>query len=217
MKLYRPLDSKFPISQKWGENPAYYNTIGLNGHNGWDYACPVGTPIFAAHDGTVWFAGIDPTLSNTIAIDTTDGLYRTFYAHLSSFSVLNGQSVKCGDQIGLSGNSGRYTTGPHLHFGIHHIKNYSDVDIDNGWNGAVDPLPYFEGLTRNLLLGSQGEDVRVLQDFLKAKGFLTINETTQYFGFATMKSLIAFQRANKLSPAVGFCGNLTRGSINPLI
>lgn len=212
MKLKLP--TTYPISQKWGENYSYYSKIGMKGHNGWDFACPIGTPIYATHDGTVWFAGTDESQALEVAIDTLDGQFRTFYGHLSSYSVTPGQQVKQGEQIGLSGNSGKYTTGAHLHFGIHHIRNFSDVSPYNGWNGACDPEPYFNGLTRNLFLGCQGEDVWVLQDFLKRNGFLLINNLTNYFGYATLKAVIAFQKANGLNPSVGFCGEKTRGIIN---
>lgn len=214
-----PVDTKWPVTQKWGENRAYYSQPGLNmlGHNGWDIGVPLGTPVYAAHDGNVWFAGKGPDESLQVAIDTEDGLLRSFYGHLSSYSVSPGQSVKCGDQIGLSGNSGRFTEGPHLHFGVHHIKNFSDTEPNNGWNGACDPAPYLNGLTRNLYLGCSGEDVRVLQDYLKKYGYLNIATTTQFFGLITMKAVIAFQRANNLTPAVGQIGPLSRGFINKII
>lgn len=148
-----PLNLPFLISQKWGENSTYYNTIGLKGHNGWDFSLPVGTPIYACHDGKVDFAGIDGTDSKTIAIDTIsnydfDGkqvTFRTMYAHLSEYFVSPGQLVKKGEKIGLSGNTGRYTTGPHLHFGVKPIINYSPIDVNNGYNGAVDPVHFFDG------------------------------------------------------------------------
>lgn len=207
MKLSLP--TSFPITQKWGENPSYYKTIGLKGHNGWDFGTPIGSPIYATHDGVVNFAGIDPTLSNTVTIDSVDGLFRTFYGHLSSYCVTGGQSVKQGEQIGLSGNSGRYTTGPHLHFGLHHISNYSDVDPNNGWNGACDPAPYFYGITRNLYLGCSGEDVLMLQTLLKSK-------VTGYYGPMTVKAVMQFQKDNGISQ-LGIVGPATRTAINRLL
>lgn len=220
MKLKYPVDVKYPVFQKFGEDPAYYSKIrdafgiGMKGHNGWDLAVPIGTPVFASHDGTVWFAGTDISEAKTVIIDTPDGLFRTFYSHLSDYSVTPGQVVKQGEQIGLSGNTGKYTGGAHLHFGIHRISNYSDIEPANGYSGACDPAPFFNGLNRNLTLMNTGEDVRVLQDFLKAKGFLQINTTTQYFGYATLSAVRKFQQANGLTPSVGFCGEKTRALIN---
>lgn len=157
MKIPYPLNLPFLVSQKWNENSAYYNTIGLKGHNGWDFAIPVGTPIYACHDGKVDFAGIDGTDSKTIALDTLSQYdwedkkvyFRTMYAHLSEYFVVPGQLVKKGEKIGLSGNTGRYTTGPHLHFGIKPIINFSPVDVGNGYNGAIDPVHFFDGTYPN--------------------------------------------------------------------
>lgn len=149
MNFCYPCNLPFLISQKWNENPAYYSQIGMLGHNGWDFALVIGTPVYATHDGTVWFAGTDSSLAETVAIDTVDGTYRTFYGHLSSYSVTPGQKVTKGQQIGLSGNTGRYTMGPHLHFGVHPITNFSDTQHDNGYNGAIDPVHFFDGTYPN--------------------------------------------------------------------
>jgi murein DD-endopeptidase MepM/ murein hydrolase activator NlpD len=152
LQICYPCNPPFPISQKWGENAQYYNTIGMKGHNGWDFGVPTGTPIYATHDGIVWFAGMDGTMSNTVMIisdlfDYKDSQvqFKTAYAHLSEYFVTPGQKVKKGDKIALSGNTGRYTTGAHLHFGIHPVLNYADVEAGNGYNGCIDPAPYFDG------------------------------------------------------------------------
>lgn len=92
-----------------------------------DFAVPVGTPVLAARDGVVMqvesgfdAAGLDSARyagrANYIRIVHDDGTMAV-YAHLKPDGVLArvGQSVRAGQQIGLSGNTG-YTTGPHLHF-----------------------------------------------------------------------------------------------------
>lgn len=146
IQICYPLNLPFVVSQKWGENyDYYYKNFKQKGHNGWDFAIPVGTAIYATHDGVVWFSGKDQSEALTVIIDSLGGDYRTFYGHLSSYMVTPGQKVKKGEKIGLSGNTGRYTTGPHLHFGIHPIANFQDTEPDNGWNGAVDPVHYFDG------------------------------------------------------------------------
>lgn len=213
MKLSWPVDRKFRVNQYWGEDPQYYAQLKMPGHNGWDFGVPEGTPVFASHDGVVWFAGTDDSRAKEVSIDTHDGLFRTFYGHLSSYSVTPGQVVKQGEQIGLSGNTGKYTLGAHLHFGIHHIYNHSDVEPYNGWNGACDPAPYFNGLTRSLYLTCSGEDVTVLQTYLKSQGYFT-GKITSYYGPITMRAVRDYQRANGLTPALGQCGPLTRGLIN---
>lgn len=147
MKLCYPLNLPFQISQKFGENPYYYSQfkdafgVPNKGHNGWDFSVPEGTPVYATHDGKIQFSGIDSTMSLTIIIEAFDGTYKTYYCHLSESKVSFGQQVKQGELIALSGNTGRYTTGPHLHFGIHLIPG----EPGNGYSGAVDPLSYFDG------------------------------------------------------------------------
>jgi len=75
--------------------------------------------------------------------------------------------------------------------------------------------------TRDLSLGSRGEDVRQLQAYLNAHGFPAAasgpgspgNETT-YFGAATRSALAAFQASVGISPASGYFGPLTRAYVN---
>ena len=61
----------------------------------------------------------------------------SIYAHMHSFNVRNGQVVRRGTVIGLSGSTG-FSDGPHLHFSIR-IHPYERTD---GWGGFSDPLPY---------------------------------------------------------------------------
>ena len=78
--------------------------------------------------------------------------------------------------------------------------------------------------TRNLTVGSTGEDVRALQQFLNARGFAVAtvgagspgNETTR-FGPRTQAALARFQVANNISPARGFFGPITRARVIALI
>lgn len=142
MKLSYPLNLPFNVTQKWNEGQTFYNSIGLRGHNGWDFGCVVGTPVYASHEGIISFAEVDSVMSLTVSIDTLDKKYRTLYCHLSEAKVKNGDHVTRGQLIALSGNSGRYTTGPHLHFGLRPIN---PDNMDNGYNGAIDPSTYWDG------------------------------------------------------------------------
>ena len=182
-KFSYPLNLPFLVSQKWNENPEYYNKIGMKGHNGWDFSVPEGTKVFAVHDGTVWFSGVDGTMSNTILIDTIDGTLRTAYAHLSILKVNNGDKVKKGQLIALSGNTGRYTSGPHLHFGVHTINNYSDIDRYNGYNGCVDPAKYWDG------------------SYPSSSAVRTTEQTTAFL--AMQKAILDFQVAVGIKDFVG--------------
>ena len=87
-------------------------------HKGVDFAAPTGTPIFAAGNGVVEFAGKNGGYGNYIRI-RHDSTYKTAYAHLNGFKkgVYGGVRVKQGDVIGFVGSTGR-STGPHLHYEI---------------------------------------------------------------------------------------------------
>lgn len=95
-------------------------------HQGVDYAAPSGTPIMAAGDGKVVFAGYSNGYGNTIKIQHSDG-YISLYAHQKSFKggIRNGLYVKKGDVIGYVGTTG-LSTGAHLHFGLY--KNSEAID-----------------------------------------------------------------------------------------
>lgn len=85
-------------------------------HKGVDWATPTGTKVVASSGGTVAKAGWLGTYGYVIYINHPDGR-QTRYAHLSKILVSVGQTVKQGQQIALSGNTGN-STGPHLHFEI---------------------------------------------------------------------------------------------------
>ena len=87
-------------------------------HKGVDFAAPTGTPIFAAGNGVVEFAGRNGGYGNYIRI-RHDSTYKTAYAHLNGFKkgIYGGVRVKQGDIIGFVGSTGK-STGPHLHYEI---------------------------------------------------------------------------------------------------
>ncbi|CAF1202236.1 unnamed protein product [Rotaria sordida] len=83
-------------------------------HTGDDYACPIGTSVHATASGTVKDVNFGSDYGTHIVIESSDKV-RQLYAHLSQKLVTVGQSVKAGNVIGKSGNTGR-STGPHLHY-----------------------------------------------------------------------------------------------------
>ena len=85
-------------------------------HKGVDWAVPVGTAVFASCGGTVAKAGWGSGYGYVVYINHEDGR-QTRYGHLSKVLVKVGQTVKQGERIALSGNTG-ITSGPHLHFEI---------------------------------------------------------------------------------------------------
>jgi murein DD-endopeptidase MepM/ murein hydrolase activator NlpD len=85
-------------------------------HEGLDYAVPPGTPVAAVNAGSVILARPLYFEGNCIVLDHGQGLL-TLYMHLSKFNVKEGDQVKRGEIIGLSGGTGR-ATGPHLHLAV---------------------------------------------------------------------------------------------------
>ncbi|MEU7556091.1 M23 family metallopeptidase [Streptomyces sp. NPDC044571] len=126
-------------SVSWQKPVARYTlsaTFGKGGnlwshkHSGQDFACPVGTPVKAVHDGIVVKAGPNgggdgPAYGNAIVIKHANNTYSQ-YAHLSKIQVRIGQKVSKGAGIALSGNTGN-STGPHLHFEIRTTPNYGSA------------------------------------------------------------------------------------------
>lgn len=86
-------------------------------HKGVDFKAPIGTPIIATADGVVKSVIYDKKGYGKYVIIAHGNMYETLYAQLSAFKVEQGQEVKQGDIIGLSGSSGS-STGPHLHYEI---------------------------------------------------------------------------------------------------
>lgn len=145
------------ISQKFGEDFRWFNPqtqkeewfyketyYPLEGHPGIDFACKIGTPICALHDGVCLYAGYDQTNGNLVQIWNEAGGYKTLYGHNSEFKVSQGELVKAGQVIALSGATGA-GTGPHSHIGGKVTTAGGNTMFpDNGFNGAFDILPFIK-------------------------------------------------------------------------
>jgi murein DD-endopeptidase MepM/ murein hydrolase activator NlpD len=112
---------------------AYFGQAGVNWmsvHTGIDFPVSYGTTVMAATDGTVrtqW----NNAYGNMMIVTAKDGT-ETWYCHLSSYRVASGTTVKAGQPIAYSGNSGN-STGPHLHF-----------EVRPAGGSAINPLPWLE-------------------------------------------------------------------------
>jgi murein DD-endopeptidase MepM/ murein hydrolase activator NlpD len=95
-------------------------------HQGLDFRVPTGTPVAAMNSGTVLLARPLYFEGNFIVLDHGQGLL-TLYLHLSEFKVKEGEQVKRGQEIGLSGGTGR-ATGPHLHVAVRWQGTYLDPE-----------------------------------------------------------------------------------------
>lgn len=155
----RPFTSQFPLGN-WhdhdspkefiDDNGYILNSEGrkceeyIDGHEGYDWVMPQGTPLLAVADGEIYLAGEQPVANcpilggpasgNIVIITTYVGTEKFYvnYAHLSQINVLTGQIVKKGDVIGYSGNTGCSLL-PHLHFAVYRTANNA-TDL-----AAVDP------------------------------------------------------------------------------
>ena len=111
-ELYWPLPGHTYISCNFGDDDAYGNS----GHRGTDIPAPEGTPILAAHSGTVIISGWNNSYGNQVLLDNGAGL-STRYAHMTAAAVSAGETVTAGQVIGYVGNTGD-STGFHLHFEV---------------------------------------------------------------------------------------------------
>ena len=103
----------------------------IHKHSGQDFVVNTGTPVRAAHSGTIVTAGWGGAYGNNIVIKHASHLY-TQYGHLSHIGVHVGEHVNTAQKIGLSGSTGN-STGPHLHFEVRTTPYYGS---------AVEPLHF---------------------------------------------------------------------------
>lgn len=116
-------DVVYPVPGQYQDNDArnWHEDSDLRSswHTGTDFAAPCGTPVYAAHAGTVQ---VDTTHSWAgtwlVKVSTGPGSVSTWYAHLQDLSVSRGEEVAPGQPIGTVGNEGN-SYGCHLHFEVH--------------------------------------------------------------------------------------------------
>lgn len=140
-----------------GQDWLYYD-----GHDGWDYGLYY-EEVLAAADGVVGLAGwMTPGCSTCgfglgVEVDHRNG-FTTLYGHLSWLRVQRGQSVRRGEVLGLSGDTGG-VTGAHLHFGAYRTLGMVPID-PYGWSGSgPDPWPRDAG---NLWLGGAPREPQIV-------------------------------------------------------
>lgn len=157
-----PLKTKLVVSSAFGMR-TYVNYWW---HNGIDYACAIGTPVYAVADGTVQNAKDGGSYGNYI--DIWHGDAGSLYAHLKSFVVKVGQQVKAGDLIGYSGVTGQ-VEGPHLHFELRLCSSYSNFwercKLDSSvFMRCTDPAPFVNDCIRRLALTTETANALVVAE-----------------------------------------------------
>lgn len=159
--IYQPI-KPYGVGQGFGENVEFYKNLTKNwaspmlkGHNGIDTGAGNWQPCYASHSG--WVDSISTEESRGLGVSITSNeprffkevagphLYKTRYWHFAGINVKVGDKVQTGDLIGWCDSTG-YSTGHHLHFELKPVilKNGQPVNVlqNNGYFGAVDPLPY---------------------------------------------------------------------------
>jgi murein DD-endopeptidase MepM/ murein hydrolase activator NlpD len=126
----------------------------IRGHMGTDYAAPMGTPVHAAGDGRISFAGQRGGYGNAVVLAHSNSV-STLYGHMSRFArhIRVGTRVQQGDVIGYVGMTG-LATGPHLHYeylvdGVH--KDPQRVHLPGAEPLYAEALQKFRRLTAPLL------------------------------------------------------------------
>ena len=115
-----------PISDVFGTQRVF-NGKTQSSHLGLDFRVPSGTPVAAMNAGTVLLARSLYFEGNCVVLDHGQGLL-TIYMHLSEFKVKEGEQVARGQEVGLSGGTGR-ATGPHLHVAVRWQGTYLDPAV----------------------------------------------------------------------------------------
>lgn len=171
LELIYPINDPI-ITQKFGGNAEFYSDPkygGIQGHNGIDFLTYHGQPVYATHDGLASYQ-VDSSGGHGVVIYSkdkhpylTDEVYfKTIYWHLcdpvaepkyaTKVSTSGLTEVSTGDIIGYADNTGA-STGDHLHFGLKPCTKDEDkmiwynVEQKNGYNGSIDPMPYFDKFT----------------------------------------------------------------------
>ncbi len=145
--LFWPLDKIF-ITQEFGNTEFAMRTNAYKGkgHNGVDFQAAPGTKVKAALNGVVVGAGDTDkvckgaSFGKWVLLRHNNGL-STLYAHLSLIKTFEGETVKTGDVIGYSGNTG-YSTGPHLHFTVYATQGVKVMDKQSSVCKGVYRMPF---------------------------------------------------------------------------
>jgi len=166
--LSRPFAGEYPLGNYFDHdvpeefvdtNGRFVNACGdlitgqVDGHSGYDWLMPTGTPLLATNDGTAVIFDSPTSFCPPLNRDTTNRWIEirtdagalpivvfVEYAHASRIDVVSGQRVTRGQVLGLSGNQG-CSTAPHLHFQIRAGVAGNPQTDPYGWSG-VDPDPW---------------------------------------------------------------------------
>lgn len=212
-----------------------YPLLGMPaGHTGADLAAGEQN-IYSSQEGIVTEIQSEPARGEGIGITTENeydlGEYgnhqvKIRYWHLKKIYVVMGQKVKAGDLIGISDNTG-YSSGNHVHMEAKPQSKdingyYYNTFKDNQFFGAIDPVPYFNGLYAEdialgttlpykhtfylpLKFGDEGSEVLALQRCLQSIGYFPSTVTPDgHYGPITRGAVFAFQKDHVITNVFSF-------------
>lgn len=164
MELYYPVKDQINPSNPFGANPDWYAKLGQKGHPGNDFEAPSGTKLFSPCDGLAFYVRDSIGGDGLWIYNTSDGenhvvILWHLYARGDAdhpFQIPSDGTktlVKAGEFLGYTDNSGFHpapqeseSTGPHLHLGVIPCDlNWNRNEPENGFNGCVDPKPFYSG------------------------------------------------------------------------
>lgn len=152
------------VNQPFGMNFVDFYQKNFNppllGHPGIDFKAKTGACVYAAHSGVILFAGVNnPDGGKMVTVFNKSGKYRTLYYHLDNWTVKAGDKVNAGDIIGHADNTGKMTTGSHLHFELSDVDDLGNkINRDNGYGGCINPAPYFTAAYDGTPIGNKDWD-----------------------------------------------------------
>jgi hypothetical protein len=134
----------YPISQYYANNPGYYKQFGFNGHEGIDFATPVGVEVLAPFKRNIILQDQDDPKSGAygdyIVVWDPDQHIVVWYCHLTANNVSIGQEYPYGTVLGKTGNTGN-SSGPHLHVNFAETDaNRTRLNTTNGFKGFLNIL-----------------------------------------------------------------------------
>lgn len=133
----------------------YLNETHPTGHNGIDIKAPKGTPIYPTAPGKVIETNIYPKGGKTCKVAHEDGSIVSYYAHMDSVNVQNGQEVDLNTKIGSVGSTGNARGVDHLHF---------EIKV----NGTVrDPISIINNVVIGTLSNKISNSLLLLSEFFK--------------------------------------------------
>jgi murein DD-endopeptidase MepM/ murein hydrolase activator NlpD len=132
----QPIDNKDLTRTASGFGMRKHPVFGdMRMHNGMDFTSPTGTDIYVTGNGVVEQVGYSGGFGNRVIVNHGFG-YKTIYAHMSKFTVKEGDYVTRGQVVGKVGSTGT-STAPHLHYEVH--KNDRVVNPMNYYNDDLTP------------------------------------------------------------------------------